>query len=133
MGGYSINLAAISAALAAGPEAHPDPARRWVAGVSAGTTYLVIGPLAAAVAAVAVAAPSGIVAAVAGLALLGTFGTSASAALGDVEHREAATVTFVVAASGVAAFGVGAAFWSLLAGGLYLLVMSRRPAPGRAR
>ncbi|MCW2853791.1 MAG: benE [Nocardioides sp.] len=133
MGGYSINLAAISAALAAGPEAHPDPARRWVAGVSAGTTYLVIGPLAAAVAAVAVAAPSGIVAAVAGLALLGTFGTSASAALGDVEHREAATVTFVVAASGVAAFGVGAAFWSLLAGGLYLLVVSRRPAPGRAR
>ncbi|SDO60898.1 benzoate membrane transport protein [Nocardioides szechwanensis] len=126
LGGYSINLAAISAALAAGPEAHPDPARRWVAGVSAGTTYLAFGPLAAAVAAVTVAAPTGLVAAVAGVALIGTFASAATSALGDPGHRDAAAITFVVAASGVVAFGVGAAFWSLLAGGLYLLVM-RRP------
>ncbi|MCD4525278.1 benzoate/H(+) symporter BenE family transporter [Nocardioides sp. cx-173] len=126
LGGYSINLAAISAALAAGPEAHPDPGRRWVAGVSTGVTHLALGPLAAAVAAVAVAAPPGLVAAVAGVALLATFGSAAASAMGDADHREAATVTFVVAASGVAAFGVGAAFWSLLAGGLYLLVMGHR-------
>jgi benzoate membrane transport protein len=126
LGGYSINLAAISAALAAGPEAHPDPERRWVAGVSTGVSHLALGPLAAAVAAVAVAAPHGLVAAVAGVALLGTFGSAAASAMGDPDHREAATVTFVVAASGVAAFGVGAAFWSLLAGGLYLLVMGHR-------
>ncbi|MCD4534083.1 benzoate/H(+) symporter BenE family transporter [Nocardioides sp. cx-169] len=126
LGGYSINLAAISAALAAGPEAHPDPGRRWLAGVSTGVTHLALGPLAAGVAAVAVAAPPGLVAAVAGVALLGTFGSAAASAMGDADHREAATVTFVVAASGVAAFGVGAAFWSLLAGGLYLLVMGHR-------
>ena len=130
LGGYSINLAAISAALAAGPSGHPDPARRWVAGVSTGATYLAIGPLAAAVAAVAVAAPAGLIAAVAGVALLGTFGSAAASALRDESHREAAALTFVVAASGVAVAGVGAAFWSLLAGGLYLLVMSRRsPSP----
>lgn len=130
LGGYSINLAAISAALAAGPTAHPDPDRRWVAGVSTGATYLALGPLAAAVAAVAVAAPAGLVAAVAGVALLGTFGSAAASALGDEGHREAAALTFVVAASGVAVAGVGAAFWSLLAGGAYLLLMHRRrPSP----
>lgn len=127
LGGYSINLAAISAALAAGPSAHPDPRKRWVAGVSTGATYLALGPLAATVAAVAVAAPPGLIAAVAGVALLGTFGSAASAALGDEEHREAAALTFVVAASGVAVLGVGAAFWSLVAGGLYLLLVRRRP------
>ncbi|GEP36729.1 benzoate transporter [Nocardioides psychrotolerans] len=130
LGGYSINLAAISAALAAGPTAHPDPSHRWVAGVSTGATYLALGPLAAAVAAVAVAAPAGLVAAVAGVALLGTFGSAAASALGDESHREAAALTFVVAASGVAVAGVGAAFWSLLAGGAYLLVMHQwRPSP----
>ena len=81
LGGYTINLAAISAALAAGPTSHPDPARRWVAGVSAGASYVVLGPLAALVTTVSAAAPSGVIAAVAGLALLGTFGAAASSAL----------------------------------------------------
>jgi benzoate membrane transport protein len=112
--------------MTAGPDSHPDPARRWVAGASMGTTYVVLGPLTAAVAAVAVAAPAGLVATIAGVALIGTFASAATSALGDPEHREAAALTFVVAASGVSAFGIGAAFWSLLAGGLYLLVMRRR-------
>jgi benzoate membrane transport protein len=126
LGGASINLSAITAAMTAGPDSHPDPARRWVAGASMGTTYVVLGPLTAAVAAVAVAAPAGLVATIAGVALIGTFASAATSALGDPEHREAAALTFVVAASGVSAFGIGAAFWSLLAGGLYLLVMRRR-------
>jgi benzoate membrane transport protein len=121
-GGYSTNLAAISAGLAAGPVAHPDPARRWVAGVSAGLTYVVLGVGASAVTAVAVAAPAGVLAAVAGLALLGTFAGAAASALADVEHREAAAVAFVVAASGYTLGGIGAAFWSLVAGGLVLAV-----------
>ena len=73
LGGYSINLAAISAALAAGPTAGDDPDRRWVAGVSSGVTNLVLGPLAALVTTVAAVAPAGVIAAVAGLALVGTF------------------------------------------------------------
>jgi benzoate membrane transport protein len=122
LGGYSINLAAISAALAAGPSAGEDASRRWVAGVSAGATYVLIGPLAALVTTVSAAAPAGVIAAVAGLALLGTFASAAGSALGDQGYREAAAVTFVVAASGVVIGGVGAAFWALLAGGVYLLV-----------
>ncbi|CAN5367829.1 benzoate/H(+) symporter BenE family transporter [soil metagenome] len=123
LGGYSINLAAISAALAAGPSAHPDPERRWVAGVAAGVSYLVIGPLAALVTTVSAAAPAGVIAAVAGLALLGTFGAAATAALSDPGFREAAALTFVVAASGLTIAGVGAAFWALVAGGVYLAVL----------
>jgi benzoate membrane transport protein len=125
LGGFAINLAAISAALAAGPGAHPDPARRWVAGVATGATYVALGPLAALVSTVAVAAPAGVVAAVAGLALLGTFGSAAASSLAETDYREAAAVTFVVAASGVVVVGVGAAFWALVAGGAFLLVMSR--------
>ncbi len=126
LGGFAINLAAISAALAAGPAAHPDPARRWVAGVSTGVSYVVLGPLAALVSTVAVAAPAGVIAAVAGVALIGTFGSAAASSLADGERREAAAITFVVAASGLSIAGVGAAFWALVAGGVYLLVMARR-------
>lgn len=125
-GGHAINLAAISAALAAGPSAHPDPQRRWVAGVTCGIVYLALGPASALVAAVAAAAPAGIMATIAGLALIGTFASAAGSALTDSSHREAAALTFLVAASGVAFAGIGAAFWGLLAGAAYLLVM-RRP------
>lgn len=125
LGGFAINLAAISAALAAGPTAHPDASRRWVAGVAAGATYVVLGPLAALVSAVAVAAPAGVIAAVAGVALIGTFGAAAASSLADDGRREAAAITFVVAASGFTVVGVGAAFWALVAGGAYLLVLGR--------
>ncbi|WP_230487366.1 benzoate/H(+) symporter BenE family transporter [Nocardioides anomalus] len=131
-GGYSVNLAAISAALSAGPPAGPDPQRRWVAGVSNGVTAVVLGVAASAVATVAVAAPEGVLETVAGVALLGTFGASAAAALADPDQREAAAVTFVVAASGFALGGVGAAFWSLVAGGLVLAVTRFRPGPRSA-
>lgn len=110
LGGFSLNFSAITTAFTAGPGAHRDPEQRWLAGISTGATYTLFGPLAAAVAAVAVAAPAGLIAAVAGLALIGSFGSAASAALADDEHREAAALTFVVAASGVTAFGIGAAF-----------------------
>ena len=125
-GGFAINLAAISAALAAGPTAHPDPQRRWVAGVAAGASYVVIGPLAALVSTVAVAAPAGVLAAVAGVALIGTFASAAAGSLADETSREAAAITFVVAASGVVIVGVGAAFWALVAGGAFLAVMAVR-------
>ena len=131
-GAHAINLAAISAALAAGPEAHRDRRRRWVAGVTCGVVYLAFGPLSAAVAAIAQAAPAGIMGAIAGLALIGTFASAAGSALADGQHRDAAAVTFLIAASGVAFGGVGAAFWGLLGGGLYLAA-TRLPVAGRSR
>ncbi|WP_235529985.1 MULTISPECIES: benzoate/H(+) symporter BenE family transporter [unclassified Nocardioides] len=121
-GGHAVNLAAISAALAAGPEAHPDPDRRWIAGVSCGVTYLAFGPLSSIVTAAASAAPAGLIETIAGLALLGTLAGAAASALRDEDHREAAALTLVVAASGMTVAGVGAAFWGLVAGSAYLLV-----------
>ncbi len=115
-GGHAINLAAIAAALAAGPEAHADKARRWVAALACGVVYVAFGPLSALVVGVAEAAPPGVLATVAGLALIGTFASSASSAMSDVDHREAAAVTFLVAASGVTVLGIGSAFWALALG-----------------
>lgn len=115
-GAHAINLAAISAALAAGPEAHPDKSRRWIAGVACGFTYIAFGPLAGLVTAAARSAPEGLIETIAGLALLGTFAASAASALTDAGSREAGAVTLVVAASGVTVAGVGAAFWGLVAG-----------------
>lgn len=125
-GGHLLNLAAISAALAAGPAAHPDPARRWIAGVSAGSTYVGLGLVSAALTSVVVAAPPGLVEAAAGLALLATLGAALRAALADETTREAAVVTFVVAVSGVTVAGVGAAFWAVLVGLVVHAAVSRR-------
>lgn len=127
-GGHAINLAAISAALAAGPEGGPDPRRRWRAAVVAGLGYLVLGAASAAVAAVALAAPAGLIAAAAGLALVGTLASSLAGAFSPTMHREAAAVTFLVTVSGIAVGGISAAFWGLLAGtATHLALRARRP------
>ncbi|OZD55446.1 benzoate transporter [Rhodococcus sp. 06-1477-1B] len=115
-GGHAMNLGAISAAIAAGPDAHPDPKKRWVAGVSAGGTYLVLGAVSAAFATIVLLAPAGVIPAVAGVALFGAFGSAVQQAIDDPGERVPAVVTFLVAASGIAVFGVSAAFWALVAG-----------------
>ncbi|WP_193597268.1 benzoate/H(+) symporter BenE family transporter [Microbacterium sp. YJN-G] len=115
-GGHAINLAAISAALAAAPDADPDPRRRWVAGVSTGVSYLVLGGMSAVFAALVLLAPAAVIPAVAGLALFGAFGSAVQQAIDDPGERMPAVVTFLVAASGVALLGISAAFWALVAG-----------------
>ncbi len=119
-GSHAVNLAAITAALCAGPDAHPDPARRYWAAVVNGAAYVLVGLGAGAAAAFIGAAPPFLIEAVAGLALLGSFGGAVAAATADANDREAAIVTFVVAASGVSFFGIGGAFWGLVAGGAVL-------------
>ncbi|MEV7635955.1 benzoate/H(+) symporter BenE family transporter [Pseudarthrobacter enclensis] len=115
-GGHAINLAALSAALAAGEEAGADKGRRWIAGVTSGVAYLVLAAFSTALVTLVTAAPAGMLEAVAGLALLGTLAASVSAALADAEDRIAPAVTFLTAASGLAFAGIGSAFWALLAG-----------------
>ncbi|NRQ51102.1 benzoate/H(+) symporter BenE family transporter [Aeromicrobium sp. YC3-14] len=127
-GGHSVNLAAISAALAAGPPAGPDPRRRWVAAQSAGWTYVVIAAASAALVALVAVAPAGVIATVAGLALLGTLADALEGAVSERRGREAAVITFLVAASGITALGIGSAFWALVAGLVVHLVLDRRPA-----
>ncbi|ACL39648.1 benzoate transporter [Pseudarthrobacter chlorophenolicus A6] len=115
-GGHAINLAALSAALAAGEEAGSNRSRRWVAGFTSGLAYLVLAAFSAALVTLVTAAPAGMLEAVAGLALLGTLAASVSSALADAEDRIAPAVTFLMAASGLAFAGIGPAFWALLAG-----------------
>jgi benzoate membrane transport protein len=115
-GGHAINLAAISAALAAAPSASPDPKRRWIAAATAGAGYLVLGLASAALVTLIAAAPAGTIETVAGLALLATLAAALTGALSDPSHRMAALVTFLVAASGTTLFGIGGAFWALVAG-----------------
>ncbi len=124
-GAYALNLAAITAAICTGREAHEDPDKRYVAAVASGGIYLLLGLFGAAVGALFAAFPRELVAALAGLALFGTIGNGLAAALRNELEREAALITFLVTASGVTLLGVGSAFWGLVAGVVALLALRR--------
>lgn len=132
LGGHAVNLAAITAALGASPEAHRDPQQRWRATATAGWVYLGLGLCASALVVMAAQARPGMLETVAGLALLSTLGTSLQAATAQHETRIPAVATFLIAASGVSVLGIGAAFWALLAGLLLWAVLRARPASARA-
>ncbi|MGV8954007.1 MAG: benzoate/H(+) symporter BenE family transporter [Cypionkella sp.] len=123
-GGHSRNLAAITAAICAGPEAHPEPSKRWPAPMAAGVVYLLLAPGANLAAAFIAAAPPILIQAVAGLALLSSLAAALTGALAQEEARLPAIVTFVTTASGILILGVGAPFWGLV-GGIALLLMLR--------
>ncbi|MFA6262585.1 MAG: benzoate/H(+) symporter BenE family transporter [Bacteroidia bacterium] len=126
-GGYALNLAAITAAICMGREAHEDPKRRYMAAVMAGLFYITVGLLAGAVVGLIAALPKALVLAVAGFALLGTIGSALATAMKDDKSREAALITFLVTASGLSLWGVGAAFWGVVAGTICLAVQHWRP------
>lgn len=125
-GGFSFNLAAITAAICMSPEADPDPKRRYLAAVWAGIFYLITGLLGATVASVFAALPKALVAAIAGIALLGTIGNSLAGALHEERERDAVLVTFLATASGMTLFGIGSAFWGLVFG-----LLTRQALPAR--
>jgi benzoate membrane transport protein len=125
-GGYALNLAAITAAICMGREAHEDPSRRYVAAVAAGAFYLVLGLFGATVGALFAAFPRELVLAIAGIALFGTIGGALAQALGDEREREPALITFLVTASGLVLGGVGSAFWGLVAGAVARTVLAPR-------
>ena len=125
-GGYALNLAAITAAICMGREAHEDPRRRYVASAAAGVFYIVVGLLGGAVVGLIAAFPKALVLAVAGFALLGTIGSGLAVAMKDDSQREAALITFLVTASGLTLWGVGAAFWGVVAGSGALAVQRLR-------
>ena len=112
----TINLAAITAALCAGPDAHPDPSRRYIAGIFGGVGYVALAALAGIAAVLVARSPPVLIEAVAGLALIGAFGGAMLNAVQDEDGRLAGLVTFLVTASGLSLFGVGSAFWGLVLG-----------------
>lgn len=134
-GGHAVNLAAISAALAAGPESGVPHDRRWRSAVWTGTFYVMLGLLSSAVVAVAVLAPQGVLATVAGVALVSTLGAAVQGAWERADERVAVVATFLVAASGVAFAGISAAFWSLAVGLILRCALAsrtpREPAANR--
>lgn len=129
-GAHGVNLAAITAAICTGPDAHPDVARRWTVGVIYGLFYLVVALFAAPLAGLFIAMPTGALAAITGLALIAPLTGSLGAMMAEVKDREAAVLTFAATASGVALFGVGSAFWGLAVG--FAALAARRWIPARA-
>jgi benzoate membrane transport protein len=126
-GAHGINLAAITAAICSGPEAHPDPGKRWIAGVALGVFYLAVGVFGATLAALFAALPPELVATVAGLALLGAIMSGLAGAMSVECEREPALLTFLVTASGASFLGVGSAFWGLVVGVAASVILLTRP------
>ncbi|QWT25360.1 benzoate/H(+) symporter BenE family transporter [Subtercola sp. PAMC28395] len=120
-GAHAVNLAAITAAIMAGPDSHTDKSKRWVATVTSGFVYIAFGLAAGVAVALISASPPILITAVAGLALLGALVSSLATAIDEVSHRIPAAATFLVTASGVSVVGIGSAFWGLLVGALIML------------
>lgn len=125
-GSHAFNIAAITAAICTGPEAHDNPDRRWVAGVAAGVFYVLVGVFGLTLAAVFMAFPVTFITTLAGLALLGTIGGSLASAMADAKTREASLITFLAAAANITFLGIGGAFWGLVIGLVAYAVLNGR-------
>lgn len=131
-GSHAFNIAAITAAICTGREAHEDPSKRWIAGIAAGVFYILVGVFGVTLAAVFMAFPATFITTLAGLALLGTIGGSLASAMADAKTREASLITFLAAAANINMLGIGGAFWGLLIGLVAYAVLNgrwSRPAP----
>lgn len=126
-GGFSVCIAAITAAICMGDDVHPDPKRRYLAAVAAGSFYLLAGIFGGAIGMLFSALPGTLIHTLAGLALLGTLSGSLQQALSDSKLRDAAIVTFLITASGLTLLGIGAAFWGLIGGVLTHIVLTLPP------
>ena len=115
-GAHTSNLAAISAAICTGPDVHPDPAERWKTGPFYALAYVIFAAFGASLVAVFAVLPQSLIVLVAGLALMPALSNALAIALKDEQERMAATAAFAVTASGLTLFGIGSAFWGLLAG-----------------
>lgn len=134
LGAHAMNLAAISAAVPASGESHHDPSRRWPAATAFGAAFVVLAVVTAPLTAYLGPAPAAVLGTVAALGLLSTLASAVNSMAADPDDRIPATLTFLVAASGVTIAGVGSAFWALLAGVVVHLVLrapSFRPRPSR--
>lgn len=125
-GSHAFNIAAITAAIATGKEAHEDPSKRWIAGIAAGVFYVLVGVFGVTLAAVFMAFPKTFITTLAGLALLGTIGGSLAGAMADPKSREPALITFLASAANISLFGIGGAFWGLMIGLVSYFILNGR-------
>ena len=124
-GGITIVVAAITAALCTGRDAHEDPAKRYVAGIANGVFYLIGGTFAGTIVMVFTALPKEFIAVLAGLALIGAIAANITAVVREEDHREASVITFLATASGMSFLGLGSAFWGVVIGGFAYLVLNK--------
>ncbi|MGN6457936.1 MAG: benzoate/H(+) symporter BenE family transporter, partial [Achromobacter mucicolens] len=115
-GAHAFNVAAITAAICTGKDAHEDPAKRYVAGLACGVFYILVGTFGVTLATLFMVLPKAFITTLAGLALLGAIGGSLANAMADARTRETALITFLATAANVTLLGVGGAFWGLVAG-----------------
>lgn len=125
-GSHAFNIAAITAAICTGREAHEDPSKRWIAGIAAGVFYILVGVFGVTLAAVFMAFPATFITTLAGLALLSTIGGSLANAMADPKTREASLITFLAAAANISLLGIGGAFWGLVIGLVAYAVLNGR-------
>ncbi len=133
-GAHAFNVAAITAAICTGKDAHPDPGKRYLAGIACGLLYILVGTFGVTLASLFLVLPKAFIGTLAGLALLGAIGGSLGNAMADARTRETALITFLATAANVTLLGIGGAFWGLLAGlTAHLLIHGRHwPFAGKA-
>lgn len=125
-GCYTVNIAAISAAVSLDDQVHPDPSKRYIAGISCGFFYILMGLFAATLTSLLTSFPHLFIVALAGIALFGTISHNIAIAFYEVKDREAALLTFLFSASSVQFFGIGSAFWGLLFGFVVSFILNFR-------
>lgn len=125
-GCYTVNIAAISAAVSLDNQVHPDPAKRYIAGISCGFFYILMGLFAATLTSLLMSFPSLFIVALAGIALFGTISHNIAIAFQEPTDREAALLTFLCSASGIQFFGIGSAFWGLIVGVIVSVVVKTK-------
>ncbi len=125
LGGFSMNLSAITAAMCMGPDAHPDPKKRYYAAIVSGIFYLFVGLFAGIIGQFFMALPKELISIIIGFALLGTVTQGLSAVFKNSHEMNSAFLTFLITASGITFLGIGAPFWGIIGGGLSSLLQTK--------
>ncbi len=129
VGGITIVLASITAALCMGKDAHELKEKRYIAGIANGIFYILGGLFAGSIVMLFSLLPKELVAALAGLALLGAIATNISVAMKNDNQRDAALITFLATASGMHFLGLSSVFWGICIGVIAHFILTPRSAP----
>ncbi len=125
-GSHAFCLSSITSAICTGKESHEDPKKRWIAGITAGIFYILVGIFGVTLAALFSAFPAVFISTLAGLALLSTIAGSLANAMSDINTREASLITFIATATNINIFGIGGAFWGLVLGLLSYSILNKK-------
>jgi len=121
-GGFSINLAALTASLCMSEDAHPDKALRYYSAIYAGLFYVVMGLFSGTIGQFFESLPTSLILLISGFALFNTVVSGLQSAIKSDRERESSMIAFFVAASGLNFLGIGSAFWAIIFGGICFIL-----------